>query len=347
MPRASGQLTIRLDALASNYTFLTKQAPGAKVAGVVKAGGYGLGIGPVAETLSSGGCEEYFVATLQEGIELRSILPKANIAILGGLFKGAEDLYNAHNLTPVINSMEELSRIDKQTVILHIDTAMNRLGIKTHEASKAAQEGKNIHAIMTHFACADEHKHPLNALQYQRFMEAAAHFPDAQKSLCNSAGMFLSDDYHLDIARPGMALYGLNPTPHTDNPMRHVVELEAQILQIHDGRKDESAGYGASHVFDDNTPLATVAIGYADGFHRALSGKGKLYYQGQPCPIIGRVSMDTTIINLSGLEDMPKPGDMIEILGSYQSADEIADNACTIGYEVLTNLGARWQRIYA
>ncbi len=354
-----GKLTIDLAALRDNYALLREKAgAGCTVAGVVKANGYGLGLAPVVRILAKAGCETFFVATPEEGARVREILPNAQIAVLGGLYKGAENFYAAHNLIPVIGSLEECARYknragDSKPVVLHFDTGMNRLGFGQDEtpvllAEPERLEGLDVKMIMSHFACADEKGHEMNEAQYERFKAVAAHFPEAQKSLANSSGVFRDPRYHFDVARPGMALYGLNPTPEAPNPMRRVISLDVRVLQIREVKTGETTGYGASYRHEKDTVTATVALGYADGILRALSNKGHLYWQGRALRILGRVSMDTITLDLGALAENARPqiGDYLEVIGPHQSADDLATQAGTIGYEILTSLGDRYERVY-
>ncbi|QQG36568.1 MAG: alanine racemase [Micavibrio aeruginosavorus] len=356
-----GRLTIDLGAIAANHDVLSRQVgPECKLAGVVKANSYGIGMDKAAPVLFGRGSRRFFVATPEEALTLRRILPLAEIAVLGGGLPEAADEYIAHQIEPVLNSLHDIAlwrdgarRSGKiLPAIIHLDTGMNRLGLSESEAAMLIQDpalvrGLDVILVMSHFACADEKYHPLTQSQYERFSLFARHFPRAQKSLANSSGIFRHSDYHFDLVRPGMAIYGLNPTPETSNPMHPVVALDARILQTRTLKKGESIGYSATHIFTSPALTATVALGYADGFHRANGGKARLYWRGIPCPVVGRVSMDLVTVDLSHLKDsLPQPGDWLEVLGPHQSADQLAKSADTIGYEVLTNLGARYQRIY-
>lgn len=347
-------LTIDLDALAANYAlFREKVGAACEVAGVVKADGYGTGMLQATKKLSQAGCKTFFVATPGEGIALRAAQPAARIGILGGLYPDAGDAYREHNLIPVIGSLDELARAKNHEVILHFDTGMNRLGFSPREIEILLNDKKrldrvNVSAIISHFVAADEKGHALTGRQYNDFHAIAAHFPDAQKSLSNSSGAFRDKKYHFDMIRPGMALYGLNPTPETKNPMKPVVKLDARVLQTRTVKKGESAGYNAGYEFEQDSVIATAALGYADGFLRSLTNKGNLYWEGRPLPIRGRVSMDLTIVDLSHLPEKQRPdaGDFLEVLGEHQGADDLASAAGTIGYEILTALGRRYERRY-
>jgi len=357
----SGILSINLKALADNYSLFQETiGEGRDVAGVVKANAYGLGLQPIVETLIDLGCPQFFVASLEEALSLRAIHKNVPVAVLGGLFNGAEEDYITHNITPVLNTPDDIARWSKIAKdknsplagILHFDTGMNRLGLSKEEAHELIEnpqrlEGVNLQYVMTHFACADEKDHPLTKKQAHDFANLAQHFPNAKKSLANSPGLFVDAAYHYDMVRPGFALYGGNPTPHTNNPMRSVVDLSVRILQIRLCKKGQTIGYGAGHLFEKDTPTATVALGYADGFLRSASSKATLYFNGQPCPVLGRVSMDLVTIDLSNIKGaMPKQGDALEILGENQSVDDLAAAAGTIGYEILTSLGSRYAREY-
>lgn len=358
---AHGRLTINLGAIAANHDILSRKVgPACQLAGVVKANSYGTGLDRVAPTLFARGCRRFFVATPAEALTLRQILPLAEIAVLGGGLPEARDDYIRYQIEPVLNSLHDIAlwreaarQIDKPLpAIIHLDTGMNRLGLAEDEActliaDPALRRGLDIILVMSHFACADEKYHPLTQRQYECFADFARHFPQARKSLANSSGIFRHQDYHFDMVRPGMAIYGLNPTPEAPNPMQSVVTLEARILQTRTLKKGETIGYSATHIFNAPALTATVALGYADGFHRAHSGKAKLYWQGIPCPVVGRVSMDLVTVDLSHLQaPLPQAGDWLEVLGPHQSADQLAESAGTIGYEVLTNLGTRYPRIY-
>lgn len=362
---AFARLMIDRGAVAANYDIIRQQVgAGCDIAGVVKADAYGTGMQQIAPVLFEKGARRFFVATPEEAMRLREILPLAEIAVLGGGLSGtlnhyAEDFIAAH-IEPVLNSPHDIAvwrdcarRHDKMLpAIIHLDTGMNRLGLAVEEGAALVNDpaqlrGLDVITVMSHFACADEKYHPLTDTQYERFRSFAQHFPRAKKSLANSSGLFRSKDFHYDMVRPGMALYGLNPTPELKNPMHPTVRLEGRILQTRNIKKGESIGYSATHSFKNAGLTATVALGYADGFHRAHSGRAHLYWQGAACPVVGRVSMDLVSVDLSNLKGvLPQQGDYLEVLGTHQDADKLAESADTIGYEVLTSLGARYKRYY-
>lgn len=346
------QLTINLRAIQANYiTLKGKVDDTCEVSAVVKANAYGLGVGPISEVLQSAGCKTFFVATLPEAMELRLILgDEPTVAMLNGYQDQNAALYRENNITPVLNDASELQSFKEKgaglSAIIHIDTAMNRLGMSADDITIRDLEGLDIKTIMSHFASSEDNQTDLNKIQAKRFTEIAAEFPDIPKSLCNSSGIFLDESYHYDMVRPGMALYGLNPTPYAENPMQSVIVLNAEILQIHAVKKGGTAGYNATYRFDNNANVAIVDIGYADGIFRSLSNVGNLYWKGMKCPIRGRVSMDLTIVDLSNIpeDQMPRPGESLEVIGYNQSADDLARHAGTIGYEILTSLSRRYER---
>jgi alanine racemase len=348
---APATLTVDLLAVAANYDLLrAKVGSTCVVAGVVKADGYGLGMAEIVRALEPRGCPFYFVATPDEAITLRGQTQKP-VAVLGGIYPGVENDFVAHDIIPVLNSAEDLERWRKAAhkhgkklpAILHFDTGMNRLGL-TAPPDEIDTAGLDIKFIMSHFACADEPENPMTAQQAETFRVIAARYPGVKQSIAASAGLFRNDAYHLDMVRAGLSLYGLNPLPGQLNPLNPVVRLDARILQVKTIRPGSPVGYGASYRAGKETTVATVALGYADGFLRSLTNRGTLYYNGQACPVIGRVSMDAVTIDMGA--QVPCSGDMVEVIGPHQSADDLAAAAGTIGYEVLTSLGARYHREY-
>lgn len=351
-------LEINLSALAANYRRFADMGT-AQAAGVVKANAYGLGAGPIVRTLLAEGCTHFFVATPDEGLAVRDAAPDAQIAVLGGLYQGAEEFYLEHHLIPVINSLEEMVRWRDFSAAhdfslpfwLHVDTGMNRLGLGVDEWAAFKSDLDQIEplhllGVMSHFVESDQKDSPISQRQADLFATIAREFPEAMKSLCNSSGACRNPAWHYDLLRPGYALYGGNPTPETANPMDSVVSLSVPVLQTRAVRKGDTIGYCATHTFDSAGQTATVAIGYADGFLRAGSGRAKLYYKGQPCPILGRISMDLISVGIGHLADKPAPGDMIEVLGPHQDVEALARDLGTIGYEILTSLGHRYAREY-
>ncbi len=358
--RAAGQaiLTVDLDALTDNWRQLSRRARAAECAAVVKADAYGLGIAPVARSLLAADCESFFVAHLAEGEALRAVAPKARIFILNGLAPGASALYAKSKLVPVLGSLPEISEWADfcrkigapHPAALHIDTGMNRLGLGQRDLprAKALMAAFTPVLAMSHFISAEDMSAPRNRQQIDRFEEACRQLPPMPASLCNSSGMFLEEAPFLDLTRPGYALYGGNPTPGADNPMRRVVGLTAVILQVRDIRAGETAGYNARWTAPSLRRLATINIGYADGFLRS-GAEGEIgvevFAGGAFCPVVGRISMDLSIIDISEAEPL-KRGDRVEILGPHITIDDLGAAAGTIGYEILTDLGRRYRRDY-
>lgn len=348
-------LTVDLAAIVANWRDLAARgAPGA-VAGVVKADAYGLGMAAVAPALRDAGCRHFFVACLTEGLALRGILgPRPMIAVLEGFPPGAD---GDAALVPVMNSLADVQAHAAagracgvaRRAILHVDTGMARLGLDARELAALAADhamlaGVELLYVMTHLACADEPEHPLNALQAERFAAACAALPPARRSFANSSGLFLGPGFASDLARPGCALYGINPTPQAANPMRQVLRLDAPVLQVREIPAGASVGYGASWTAARPSRIATVAAGYADGYLRSLSGRAVAAFRGRPVPLVARVSMDLTTFDVT---DMPgiAAGDSLTLIGGPGcSPDEVAARAGTIGYEILTSLGSRYAR---
>lgn len=329
-------LHVDLQAVVANWLRL-RERHGADVAGVLKADGYGLGAVAVGRALMAAGCRHFFVAHLGEARVLRAALgPGPMVAVLNGFAGPAGDVW------PVVNNLEA-ARAAVGPVLLHVDTGMARLGLDVAEL--AGLPPLDVRYVMTHLACADEPAHPLNGLQRERFAAVRAAFPGVPASFANSSGIFLGAGFGSDLARPGAALFGINPTPGRPNPMRGVLRLDAPIIQLRDVPAGTPVGYGATWVAPRASRIATVAAGYADGYPRSLSGRGVGVLAGRPVPVVGRVSMDLTAFDVT---DVPAAlGDMLTLIGPDNPPDLLAARAGTIGYELLTSLGSRYRRIYS
>lgn len=361
---ARAVLEIDLDALLANWKQLKDVAAPAECAGVVKADAYGLGLEEIVTELSEAGCETFFVASLEEGRRARMISPGAKIYILDGLLPGAEDYYKGFNLQPVLSSMPEIDEwagICKDLgrrlpAAIHVDTGMHRLGISSDELDRLVLDNITDEfaptLVMSHLACADEQAHSANAQQLEAFESVRQRLPDIPASLANSGGTFLGSDYHYDLVRPGIALYGGRAFDSAPNPMRPVVTLSARILQVQDVKPGETVGYGAAHHVQKPARIATIACGYADGFLRALGGDdthtGAVGYIGDySVPIVGRVSMDLITLDVTDVpESLAHRGGWVEVMGGRVTVDDLTDRAGTIGYELLSRLSRRVHRVY-
>ncbi len=363
---APGRLTIDLAALADNWRALASLAAPGRCAAVVKANAYGIGLDRAAPALWAAGARTFFVAHLGEGFAARRLLPaEAEIYVLNGLDAGADPAdYVEHRLKPVIGSAEELERWSAFATrkgrlapcALHLDTGMRRLGFDSPEALSAAVErdGKASGAdlLMSHFVSSEIPSDPLNALQIERFKAARAALPHLAASLANSSGIFLPARPIYEIARPGYALYGGNPTPGRLNPMRPVVTLTVAVQQTRWIEPGESCGYNAQWTAKRRTRLATLLAGYADGLPRGAGATdtrpgAEVAIAGKRCPLVGRVSMDLIIADVTELpEDAVQPGARAELFGAAVELDGFASLSGTIGYQVLTSLGARYRRSY-
>lgn len=361
---AGGILTVDLSALEANWRALGRRVMPSECSAVIKADAYGCGIEPVAARLSKAGCKTFFVADLAEARRARSAAPDAAIYVLNGLLPGTASTFADLHARPVIGSMVELAEWDafctgqqwQGGAALHVDTGMNRLGITANEAAALAprirSENHGITLLMSHLACSEVTDHPLNERQINLFREVRILYRGITSSLANSSGIFLGNAAHCDMVRPGVALYGVNPTPGHSNPMRPVIELQARIAQIRTVPKGETVGYDAAWTAKRATRLAVVAVGYADGYLRAASASDEApgadaIVAGKRCPIAGRVSMDLIAIDITDLPDgSARRGDLAKLIGDEISVDDVANAAGTIGYEVLTSLGRRYHRVY-
>lgn len=353
-------LRIDLDAIASNYQALRERSGSAMCAGVVKANAYGLGIEPVAKRLWAAGCRFFFVATLDEAIELRGILDDAQIAVLSCYTQGAEVEMITHQIIPVLNDPSDLHRwrsasraaARKLPAILHVDTGMSRLGLSPDQLDEVADDpdalkGFDLRYVMSHLASADEAETAQNEEQLSAFRTVLEKLPDIRASLANSAGIFRGAEFLFDLTRPGIALYGGNPTPWTDNPMKPVVRLTARILQVREIPAGTPVGYGATWIAERDSKIATLGLGYADGFLRQGSNAGHIAFGNLQAPIAGRISMDLTGVDVTDIPfDACRTGDHVEVIGPHRLIDHVAAEHGTIGYEILTSLGNRYKRVY-
>jgi alanine racemase len=356
-------LTIDLGAIVRNYRDLQARIAPSKAtcAAVIKADAYGLGATAVAPALAAAGCRSFYVAQLGEAVAVRQSLPAdalADVFVLGGLFSGEAEVCREYRLTPVLNDLGQLEIWSRAAhaagspaaAVVHFDTGMSRLGLSPKEAARLAGEAGRLEGVqvlywLSHLACADEPVHPLNHDQLAMFKALTDRLPRAPRSFANSSGIFLGPDYHFDQCRPGCALYGINPVPGQPNPMRQVATLRAKVLQVREIDRSQTVGYGATHRAAGPTRVATISVGYADGWLRSLSNRGFALFSGAKLPFIGRVSMDLVTIDASTVPQL-KPGDFVELMGETFTADHVAEIAGTIGYEVLTRLGSRFHRRY-
>lgn len=358
---AGGILTIDLGALADNWRLIRDRGAGAECGAVVKANAYGLGIEQAVPALARAGCRTFFVAHLGEGKRVRAIAPDAIIYILNGLLAGTASVHAAHNLRPVLGSREEIAEwvaAGDRPAAIHLDTGMNRLGVSCDDALAIAAEGAFTPALlMTHLASAEETDNPINARQRADFQRVREAFANVPASFCNSSGAFLPGDNGFELLRPGYALYGGNPLPGRHNPMKPVVRLEARILQLRDVADGTGVGYNAAWTAKGHRRLATISLGYADGYPRTASATdakceagiaaGIAVVSGKHCPFAGKVSMDLIMLDVSDVpRDAVKRGDRVTLIGDDLTLDEVGRRAGTIGYEILTSLGTRYARIY-
>ncbi|HUQ52256.1 MAG TPA: alanine racemase [Gammaproteobacteria bacterium] len=346
-------LRVDLDALAYNFRLLSERALPAECSAVVKADAYGLGVERVVNRLLREGCRRFFVATVDEARDVRSLAPDVEIGVFEGALSTTVAALVALDARPVLNSLEQIERWRGHgRALLHLDTGMNRLGLSSGDVAALAVR-KDVLAdlpldfVMTHLACADEPAHPMNAEQLLRFESMRRALPSAPTSIGNSAGALLGAEYRGDLVRPGIALYGGNPFSDRPNPMRGVVTLTAPILQLREIGEPQTVGYGATYLAQAPARIAVVGIGYADGYPRNLGNVGVAAVHGTRVPVVGRVSMDLIAVDVGGLpRDTVRVGDAVELIGPTIGVDEVADAAGTISYEILTGLGNRPARLY-
>ena len=343
---ASATLSIDLDAIAANWRALDRLSDAAtQTAAVIKADAYGLDIRRIGRALATAGARRFFVAITEEGALLRQALGTGpQICILSGHMPGDTEMVQDLDLTPVLNSIDQFTRhfeaLPDHPFAVNIDTGMNRLGLEAAEWE--AVSGILLQArpefLMSHLACADDPDHPMNAEQLAEF-HALTDGTGVPRSLSATGGLLLGPDYHFDLTRPGIGLYGYRPF----DAGQPVLSLSLPVIQIREVAPGETVGYGGSWTAETITTLATVNGGYADGLMRTLSDAAMLWYGDIPCPVVGRVSMDLITVDISHLPEIPE---QLDVIGPHQSVDDLAETAGTIGYEILTGLSQRYDRRY-
>ncbi|MEZ5791320.1 MAG: alanine racemase [Nitratireductor sp.] len=367
---ATSRLTIDLGAIVRNWKLLGSFAPNAATGAAVKANAYGMGLEPVTAALDSAGCRHFFVATPGEGIRARKVAANAEIFVLGGLTRENAPFYQEAGLVPVLNSRDDIEiwaercrqTGNRKPCAIHVDTGMNRLGLSMDEMRDFANDDSarlsvSPILVMSHFAHADEPSHEMNERQRNAFEEVRAMFPGVMASLANSAGILAQPESTYDLTRPGIALYGAEAIDSTVGPMDSVATFEARILQIRHARKGETVGYGATHVLARDSVLAVAGAGYGDGLPRSASGSGVAlraqfpgavgYLCDQEVPMVGRVSMDSCIFDVTDIPTAKlEKACWIELFGDNIAVDDLARACGTIGYEILTGMRDRCARVW-
>lgn len=342
---AQAQLHIDLAAIRANWRALAQLSTG-EAGAVVKANAYGLGIERVAPALAAEGARRFFVAVAEEGAALRRVLGKGpEICVFSGHVEGDAPLLRDAQLTPMLNSIDQMlghvEALPGAPFGIQLDSGMNRLGMEPAEwsALREIALAQKPALVMSHLACADEPDHGMNAFQLRNFREMTDGI-EAPRSLSATGGILLGPEYHFEVTRPGVGLYGGRPF----DAATPVVSLSVPVIQTRDVAPGESVGYGNAWIARVPTRVATIAAGYADGIHRALAPKGYLWADGTRCKILGRVSMDLITVDVSAVPEIPTH---LELLGPHQGVDAVADAVGTIGYEILTGLGNRYARVYS
>ncbi|MBZ9791803.1 alanine racemase [Rhizobium sp. 3T7] len=364
------RLTVDLTALTENWKDMARRSGKARAAAVVKADAYGTGIEDAGEALFMAGARDFFVATVDEGVTLRPYTPDARIFVLAGVWPGTERRLFENDLVPVISSEEQLAfwmavlaEYGDYPCALNVDTGFNRLGLSMDEAIALADDVSRPVSfapvlVMSHLACSDDHSSEMNKQQLESFRRVSAAYEGIDTSLAASGGIFLGSDYHFDLTRPGIAVYGGEAVNGVANPMRPVVTAEARIIQVRTAKAGDTVGYGRAMRLTRDSRLAVVSAGYADGYLRSQSSGGvplrqvvpqggQGFLAGRKVPVAGRITMDLTIFDVTDLpENAVLAGDYVELFGKNVLVDDVARSAGTIGYEILTSIGLRHERRY-
>ena len=354
---AQATLTIDLGVIVDNYKNCRQLAGGVECAAMVKANAYGMGIEQVAPALfKNAGCRIFFVVNLAEAITLRGFIPDATIYVLNGVFPGHVDYFIQHNLRPVLNDLNQIRLWadvppeNRPACAIHFDTGINRLGLSPDESQcftndKKLRDELDIALIMSHLACSDEPENIMNNRQLEDFKAIVKHFPDTPASLANSGGILLGPDYHFDLVRPGLMLFGGNPTKgKLPDCIKSVFQITGRILQIRTLKAGQSVGYGATWTADRPCHIATINIGYADGYLTMFNNCGWAFAQDTKLPVVGRVSMDMIAVDVTDIKI--ETGSDIELLGEHITLEMTSEVSTLSQYEILTGVRERYQRIY-
>jgi alanine racemase len=351
-------ITVDLDSLEANFRFCRDQLQPASCAAVVKADAYGLGISQIAPALRHAGCRQFFTATYREGIALRALLEDVEVYVFEGVTEHSLGAFCEHNLVPVLISPAHRSLWARQAretghplpAIIHLDTGMTRLGFGEPELHQLLEHREDLdwldtQYVMTHYACADDPAADKTREQLEQFNRLRKLLPAAPTSVGNSAGGLLGGEFSGDMARLGIALFGGNPYLGEMPPLEQVLRVQSRVLQLREIGSGTSVGYGATHKARENTMIATVGTGYADGYPWSLGNRGVASVGGYRVPVVGRVSMDLITLDVTGIpQDLVQPGRMIDLIGPDISLEEVAERAGTINYEILTRLSQRARR---
>ena len=356
---------IDLEAIVANWRYIDSLSSAATTtSAIVKANGYGLGANHVAEALAKAGCTEFFVANLDEGIGVRQHLDELgltqpHIMTLHGCHVNQLEDHAKFRITPVLNDLEQLSRwrvfsqwqSNKLPALLHVDTGMTRLGFDTDQVnqlikSKNALDGIKCRYVMSHLVSAENADDPINDTQLEAFKKVRRQFAGIPASLANSAGSLLPAAYHFQMTRPGIALYGAHPAGSPTNTLKQVVNWQARIVQLRHGKAGDRVGYGGTYLLERDSRIATIGVGYADGYNRKLGGKATVLIGTQTAPVIGRVSMDSITVDVTDVDPAHLLHGSVELLHDGYDLSRMASDANTIAYEILTSFGTRPARHY-
>ena len=363
--KADSQLTVHLDAIRANWRRLDSLSPiQTATAAMVKANGYGLGAAQIGITLADAGCRHFFVASLSEALDLAASFREnghehASIMVLHGVQHGQEADFAAADLVPVLNDLEQLARWrlwatkaeQKLPAFLHFDTGMTRLGFDAAQtdwliSTPQALDGLEIRQIMSHLTAAEVKTDPVNEQQRGRFETIRQFFPGVPASLANSAGCFLGTDFHFQMTRPGIALYGIHPSGRPGDGLQTVLGWRARIMQVRGAAAGDKVGYNGTVTLQRDSRIATIGVGYADGYRRQLGGKALVRIGSATAPVIGRVSMDSITVDVTDLADEDVATGQAELLHNAYDIHTMAVDAGTIGYEIIAQLGHRPARQY-
>lgn len=353
LQNSAAQLDVDLSTIINNYQVLRDRSSCATCAAVVKADAYGLGMERVAPALyTQAGCDTFFVANLLEAISLRAMLKDVVIFVFNGITADQIDLYLEHDIRPILNDLSQVALWNgkKEPCAIHFDTGINRLGLSSRETEQFlnSQYDLNISLMLSHLIQSECQDQPSNKDQLEKFTKIRDQLPNTKASLSNSAGIYLGEEYHFDLLRPGIMLYGGNPGLSTlPAGLKRTFELKAKILQIRDVDAGQSVGYNLLWTASGPSRIALLNVGYADGTLNSCDAQAKVFIAGAIAPVIGKVSMDMVAIDITDVKfNDVTVIDYAEIIGENITL-EMVSKVSTLGqYELLTGIGQRFNKKY-
>ena len=358
MQYSHSKVIVNLSNIKNNLNIIKKFSK-KNICPVIKANAYGLGDIPIAKFLIKNKCKDFWVANIIEALKIKNSVPNINIYVANGLNKNEEEIFFKNKFIPVLNTYEQFKKwtnfLNKKKIFkklaIQVDTGMCRSGMQNNDVLKVRNDQSILQKfkeviILTHLASADEKKSKYNNDQKNKFLiiKSMFQFQNCKFSLAASGGIFLGKDYHFDMVRPGISLYG--GKLFFNKKLKNVVSLISPVIQINSLKKGATAGYNQTYKAKKNIVTATIPLGYADGVKIKISNIGHVFYKNIKLPMIGRISMDLMIIDITKVKNKIKIDDYLEVFGKNISLDDFARISDTSPYDIITSISDRCEKVY-